>query len=184
MAMRMIAAVADETARRDIDLVRALYDRTGVEKTPPHVPIVDPFEENTPLTDLIDMVGLIVGAHQPFMLELGTPERIYDHDPDTDVPQLLQLTAAQGAEESQRLAEALYRDVFPHQRPDSPTHSALQRTAMTIGRFRLERDADRAVVDLAGKSYFLVVTQVAILEADEGAWPVQHVMDLGGMIHL
>jgi len=184
MAVRMIAVVADETARREIDLVRALYDRTGVEKTPPHVPIVDPFEENTPLADLIDMVGLIVGAHQPFMLELGTPERTFDRDRDTDVPQLLQMTATQGAEESQRLAEALYRDVFPHQRPDFPANSALQRTAMTIGRFRLERDADRVVADFAGKSYFLVVTQVAILEEDEGAWPVQHVMDLGSLFHI
>lgn len=182
MPIRMIAAVADETARREIDLVRALYDRTGVEETPPHVPIVDPFEENTPLVDLIDMVGVIVSAHQPFMLELGTPQRTFDPDPDTEVPQLLQLVAAQGAEESQRLAEGLYRDVFPHQRPDSPANSALQRTAMTIGRFRLERDADRAAVDLAGKSYFLVVTQVAILEGNEGAWSVQHLMDLGSMV--
>ncbi len=178
----MIAALADDTARREIDLVRALYDRTGVDETPPHVPIVDPFEENTPLVDLIDMVGLIVSVHQPFMLELSAPERTYDHDPETEVPQLLQLIAAQGAEESQRLAEALYRDVFPHQRPDFAANSALHRTAMTIGRFRQEKDADRAVTDLAGKSYFLVVTQVGILEEDDGSWTVRHRMDLGSMV--
>ena len=178
----MVAILTDEGAKREIDLVRALYDRSGVDATPPHVPLVDPFEENTSLADLSDMVGIIVSVHSPFMVELAKPERTYDHDPDTEVPQLLQLLAQQGAAESQGLSEALYRDVFPHHRPDLPANSPLQRTAMTIGRFRLESDADRAVQEMLEKSYFLVVSQVAILEADEGAWAVRQTMDLGEMI--
>ena len=131
----MIAILTDEAATREIDLGRALYDRDGVDSTPPHVPLVDPFEENTPMADLNELVKLIVSVHQPFLVELGQPERVYDHDPDTEAPQLLQLRAVQGAPESQRLSEALYRDVFPHHRPDFPANSPLQRTAMTIGRF-------------------------------------------------
>ncbi len=180
--LRMIATLTDEAATREIDLVRARYDRDGVEFTPPHVPLVDPFEENTPLADLNEMVKLIVSVHPPFMIELGLPERVYDHDPDTDSPQLLQLMAVQGAPESQRLSEALYRDVFPHHRPDFPANSPLQRTAMTIGRFRSEADADRVVENLREKTYFLVVTQVAILEVDDGSWAIQTRMDLGDMI--
>ena len=180
--LRMIAILTDEAATREIDLVRALYDRDGVESTPPYVPLVDPFEENTPMADLNEMVKLIVSVHQPFMVELGLPERAYDHDPDTEAPQLLQMLAVQGAPESQRLSESLYRDVLPHHRPDFPANSPLQRTAMTIGRFRSEADADRVAEDLREKTYFLVVTQVAILEADDGAWGVQMRMDLGEMI--
>ena len=69
----MIAILTDEAATREIDLVRALYDRDGVDSTPPHVPLVDPFEENTPLADLGDMVQVIVSAHQPFLVELALP---------------------------------------------------------------------------------------------------------------
>ena len=98
------------------------------------------------------------------------------------MPQLLQLMAVQGAPESQRLSEALYRDVFPHQRPAFPANSPLRRTAMTIGRFRSEADADRAAEELREKTYFLVVTQIAILGQDAGGWRVQSRADLGKMI--
>ena len=178
----MIALLSDDTSTREIDLVRALYDADTVDATPPSVPLVAPFEENTSTSDLGDMVGLLVSVHRPFMLELGNAERAYDHDPDTGKPQLLQLRATQGADESQRLAEALYRDVFPHQRPDIAEISPTHRTAMTIGRFRSERDAERAVEELQRKAYFLVVTQVGILEEDEGVWRVRHTMELGGML--
>ncbi|MEE9277016.1 MAG: 2'-5' RNA ligase family protein [Dehalococcoidia bacterium] len=178
MALRMVSLLLDEVARREIDLVRALYDRAAVDSSPPQVPLVFPFDENTSTSDLADMIGLIVAVHQPFMLELAQPERFFDGD-----DQLLQFLVRKGADESQRLAGALYRDIFSHHRPDDARDTPLQRTALTAGRFSTQDDADRAVAELRDKSYFLVVTEVGILEADkESGWSVQRTLRLGNMI--
>lgn len=178
MATRTIALLFDEGTRDNIDLLRAVYDRGRVDSAPPHVPIVAPFEESTPSADLLEMIELIVAVHQPFMLELGAPQHFFDGE-----EQLLQFVATKGGEESQRLAEALYRDVFPHQRPDDPADTPLQRSALTVGRFPAERDAIAVAQDLGEKSYFCVITQVGMLEADEsGGWSILHAADLGSMI--
>jgi 2'-5' RNA ligase len=178
MAARSLALIFDEATQRDIDLVRALYDRERVDTAPPHLPLTEPFEEGTSTADLLEMVGLIVAVHQPFMLQLETPQRFFDGD-----DQLLQFLAGKGAEESQRLAEALYRDVFPHHRPEDPVDTPLQRSAVTVGRFRREDEAVSAAEQLGGKSYFCVVTQVGMLEADEdGGLSVLQAVELGSML--
>ena len=178
MAERSLALIFDDATQRDIDLVRALYDRDRVDGAPPHLPLVAPFEEGTSTADLIEMVGLIVAVHPPFMLQLEAPERFFDGD-----EQLLQFVAGKGAEESQRLAEALYRDVFPHHRPEDPIDTPLQRSAVTVGRFLREDEAVSAAEQLGEKSYFCVVTQVGMLEADDdGGLSVLHVAELGSML--
>ncbi|PZC47697.1 MAG: 2'-5' RNA ligase superfamily protein [Chloroflexi bacterium] len=178
MATRSIALLFDDGTGGDIDLLRAVYDRDHVDRAPPHVPLVAPFDENTSSSDLLEMVGLIVAVHQPFMLELGAPEHFFDGE-----DQLLQFIATKGADESQRLAEALYRDVFPHHRPEDPERTPLQRSALTVGRFPAERDAVSAAKQLREKSYFCVITQVGMLEADDdGGWSILHAAELGSMI--
>ena len=178
MPRRSLALLFDELTGRDLDLVRALYDRENVDTSPPHVLVVAPFEESTPAADLLEMAGLIVAVHRPFMLELGAPERFFDGE-----EQLLQFVATKGAEESQRLAEALYRDVFPHHRPEDPEGTPLRRSAVTVGRFRREDEAVTAAQQLGDKSYFCVITQVGMLEAnDDGGWDLIRAVELGSMI--
>ena len=178
MAVRSIALLFDDATGGDIDLLRALYDRDRVDRAPPHVPVVAPFEENTPTADLLEMVGLIVAVHPPFMLQLGAPEAFFDGD-----EQLLQFVATKGGEESQRLSEALYRDIFHHHRPSDPAGSPLQRPALTVGRFTRADEAAAAAKQLAGKSYFCVITEVGMLEADDdGGWTILHSAPLGSML--
>ena len=178
MPTRSIALLFDDATAGDIDLLRTLYDRERVDGAPPHVPVVAPFDENTPAADLLEMIGLIVAVHPPFMLQLGAPQQFFDGD-----DQLLQFVATQGAEESQRLSQALYRDVFPHHRPGDAEDSPLRRPALTVGRFTRADEAVSAARQLAAKSYFCVITQVAMLEAgDDGGWTILHTADLGSMI--
>ena len=182
MVVRMVALLVDEAARRDMDLVRALYDREAVETTPPHLPLVPAFEERIASGDLADQVGLIAAVYQPFVLTLTRPQRFFDGE-----EHLLQLVTAKGADEAQRLAAALYRDVFPHHQPSDPAASLLRRSALTLGRFRTEQEAEKAVEQLGDKSYFLVMSQVAILEEEKregrsrAGWSVQRTLPLGAM---
>ena len=177
----MVALLLDETARREVDLLRVLYDREAVDHTAPHIPLVGPFDEPTAGSDLAEMVGLIVGVHPPFLMELSSPQRFFDGN-----SQLLQFVAGKGAEESRRLAAALSRDVFPHHQPASGADSAPPRVALTVGRFRREEEAERAAAGLGEKAYFLVVTQVGVLEAQQGegktGWAVARTLSLGEMI--
>lgn len=174
----MVALTFDDTGRRNLDLVRALYDKQRVDLAPPLVTLVEPFEENTPTNDLDQLVGVIALAHQPFMLELGKAERYFDGD-----EQLLQFIGGQGAEQCQRLAAGLYRDVFPQHEPDRPQRSPLGRTALTVGRFARENQADDAVRELGNKSYFLVMSQVAILQSrgEDNGWDIVRTHPLGGL---
>ncbi len=178
MTARTISLLFDEDTARDVDLIRALYDRAAVEAGPPHLPLVAAFEENTPSSDLLDMVALTVAVHAPFVLELGAPESFFDGE-----EQLLQFVAAKGGEESRKLAGALYRDVFPHHQPSDPSGTPLQRTAITVGRFSREDEAAAAATQLRGKTYFCVMTRVGMLEGDgEGGWQLVHSAELGSMI--
>lgn len=178
MPRRCLALLFDESTGRNLDLVRALYDREKIDASPPHVLVVAPFEESTPAADLLEMASLIVAVHQPFMLELGAAERFFDGE-----EQLLQFVATKGAEESQRLAEALYRDVFPHHRPKDPEGTPLQRSAVTVGRFRREDEAVTAAQQLGDKTYFCVITQVGMLESNEdGGWDLIRAVELGSML--
>ena len=178
MPLRSVALLFDESTDRNIDLLRTLYDRERVDAAPPHIPLIAPFDESTPSADLLAMLGLIVAVHQPFMLQLGTPERFFDGE-----EQLLQFLATKGGEESQRLAEALYRDVFPHHRPAETRNTPLQRSALTVGRFTREDEAVSAAEQLREKSYFCVITQVGMLEAnDDDGWDLLQAVELGSMI--
>ena len=177
MPLRMIALLPDASAASAIDLLRALYDRGRVDHIPPHLPLVLPFEEETPASNLHEMVSLIISLHQPFMLALAHPEHFFD-----GADHLLQFTGGQGADETQRLAAALYRDVLPQHRPDDPVGTPLERTALTVGRFPYASDAQQAATDLREKTYFLVVTQVGILEERDGDWTVERTLDLGSMV--
>lgn len=175
MPQRMIAILADEVTRGQVDLVRALYDRAAVEQVPPHVPLAGPFDDRSGLATLSELVGLVVGAHQPFMLALAQAERFFDGD-----QHLLQIVGGTGADAALSLAAALDRDVIPQHSRDADGREAPQRVALTLGRFEREAEADRAVDALARTSYFLVVTQVGILEErDEGGWSVERSIDLG-----
>jgi hypothetical protein len=177
MPRRLVAVVIDAEGRRELDLVRALYDRETVDRLPPIVPLVEPFEEGTPLADLADAIALVTGAQAPYLLELAMLERAFDGE-----QQVLQMVAAQGAAESQRLADALYREVLPHQRPRDPAGTPLARTTLTIGRFHSEREADRALAELQGRRYYLVAAQVGILEHQEDqGWEVVRTLDLGAL---
>ena len=177
----MVALVPDEVARNDIDLLRALYDRGQVDKSPPVVPLVEPAELETPLDQMETMLSIILGVFPPFMLELGSPEAF-----PTPEEHLLQMVASKGADDAQRLASALYRDLFPELEPEEELVelSPLRRTAMTVGRFRHEREATAAATALSSKSYFLVVSEAGILEAnedDEGEhWSLLRSLPLGG----
>ena len=178
MPARIVALLFDDTTRQNIDLVRALYDRDRIDAAPPHLPLVAPFEESTPSSDLLAMIGLIAAVHQPFMLQLGAPERFFDGD-----EQLLQFLATKGAEESQRLVESLYRDVFPHHRPTVLPGTPMQRSAVTVGRFAREGEVVTAAEQLREKSYFCVITQVGMLAAnDDGGWDLVQAVEMGSMI--
>ena len=181
MSERMVALVFDEIGRQNLDLVRALYDKDRVDIAPPVVPLVDPFEEGTTTEELSQLVGLIVSAHQPFVLAMGQAERYFDGD-----EQLLQFIAGDGADACQRLAAGLYRDVFPHHEPDPPQRSPLERTAVTVGRFTREGEADDAARELGDKSYFLVMAEVAMLQSvgEDGGWDVMRTYPLGSFTDL
>lgn len=174
----MVALVFDEIGRRNLDLVRALYDKDRVDIAPPVVPLVDPFEEGTRTDELSQLVGLIVSAHQPFVLEMGHAERFFDGE-----GQLLQFTAGDGAEACQRLAAGLYRDVFPHHDSDQSERSPIGRTAVTVGHFPRESEADDAARELTDKSYFLVMAEVAMLQSvgEDGGWDVIRTFPLGSL---
>jgi len=174
----MVALVFDEVGRRNLDLVRALYDKDRVDIAPPVVTLVAPFEEGTSTHELAQFVGVIVSAHQPFVLQMGNAERYFDGD-----EQLLQLTAGEGAEACQRLAAGLYRDVFPHHEPDQTAHSPAGRMAITVGRFTRESEADDAARELGEKSYFLVMSEVAILQSvgEDGGWDIVETYPLGSL---
>jgi hypothetical protein len=176
MVVRTVALIFDDVGRRNLDLVRALYDKDRVDIAPPVVTLVDPFEEGTTTDELAQFVGVIVSAHPPFVLEMGHAERYFDGD-----EQLLQFTAGEGAEACQRLAAGLYRDVFPHHEPDQPHRSPVGRTALTVGHFAREGEADDAALELGEKSYYLVMSEVAILQSvgEDGGWDVIRTYPLG-----
>lgn len=177
MPLRMLALLPDASSARDIDLLRALYDRGRVDHVPPLLPLVLPFEETTPTANLHEIASLIISVHQPFMLALAQPEHVFD---GTD--HLLQFIGGQGADEAQRLAAVLYRDVLPQHRPEDPDGTPLERTALTVGRFPHASDARQAAAELREKTYFLVVTQVGILEERDDRWTVERTVDLGSMV--
>lgn len=180
MAGRMLALVPDETARAQIDLLRALYDRGRVEDTPPHIPLTDEVATPYPLDELAQMVEIILSLFQPFMLELARPTTWFDGD-----QHLLQIVAEQGDGEAQRLAAMLYRDLFPDFEPQPPfrSRSPIARTALTLGRFTREAEAQGAAAALAEQRYFLVVTHAGIFDGGEsGAWQLRRALPLGGGI--
>ena len=126
------------------------------------------------------MIGLIVTTHHPFMLELAAPRARW-----AESTHLLELIGAQGSEAAQSLATSLYRDIFPHDHSAILADSPLQRTMLTVGRFSNEAEAARAASELREKSYFLVISEVGILEQDaeeEGGWSVVRRLTLGEMI--
>ena len=178
----MLALVPDEAARAQIDLVRALYDRERVDDTPPHIPLTDALDAIYPLDDLAQMLEIILGLFQPFVLELGSAAAWYDGDGS----HLLQVEAAQGGEDAQRLAAMLYRDLWPEQEPKPPfrARSPLERTALTLGRFGREAEADAAAEALSQQRYFLVMTHAGIFDAggEDGAWSLRRAMPLGGAV--
>ena len=178
MAVRTVALLLDDLARRDVDLVRALYDREGVDRAPPYIPLVPRFEENTPSTQLLEWMRVLVSVYSPFMLALGRPEAR-----PVEGGAVLEAVGTDGAETAQALAAALYRDVFPHHLPDDPTGTPLVRTTLALGAFGNIADADQAAAALRDKTYFLVISQAALLEArdDEGhdRWDVVGTLDLG-----
>ncbi len=177
----MLALVPDETARSQIDLLRALYDRERVEDTPPHIPLTGEVDAAYPLDELAQMMEIILSLFQPFMLELAHPTTWFDGD-----QHLLQITAEQGDAEAQRLAGMLYRDLFPEHEPQPPfrSRSPLERTALTLGRFSREAEARGAAAALAEQRYFLVVTHAGIFDAEgaSGGWRLRRALPLGGMI--
>ena len=181
MASRMLALVPDETAREQIDLLRALYDRDRVEDTPPHIPLTDEVAAPYSLDELTQMMEIILSLFQPFMLELGNPTAWFDGE-----RHLLQVVAEQGDAEAQRLAGMLYRDLFPDFEPQPPfrSRSPVERTALTLGRFSREVEAQGAAAALADQRYFLVVTHAGIFDGDaeSGVWQLRRALPLGGGI--
>ena len=184
MVQRILALVPDEQARTQIDLVRALYDRQQVDAVPAHIPITDPLDDHYGLEDLHQMLEIILGLFHPFMLELGPPAPWYD-----DGAHLLQMSAEQGADDAQRIAAIVYRDLFPEQTPDPLIRSRtpLERTALTIGRFRREAEALQAAQSLAAQRYFLVITHVGVFDIVDhddapNAWSLRRSLPLGSMM--
>lgn len=184
MVQRMLALVPDEQARTQIDLVRALYDRERVDATPPHIPVTDQFDDHYGLEDLQQMLEVILGLFHPFMLELGAPQSWYD-----DGEHLLQMVAEQGAEDAQRISSIVYRDLYPEQAPNAliRSRSPLERTALTVGRFRREAEALSAAESLSAQRYFLVVTHVGVFDQVEQAegpsgWSLRRSLALGSMM--
>ena len=181
MASRMLALVPDETAREQIDLLRALYDRERVEDTPPHIPLTDEVDAFYPLDELTQLMEIILSLFQPFMLELAHPTSWFDGE-----RHLLQIVAEQGEGEAQRLAGMLYRDLFPEFDPKPPfrSRSPIERTALTLGRFDREAEAQGAAAALAEQRYFLVMTHAGIFDGDaeSGVWRLRRALPLGGMI--
>ena len=180
----MLALVPDEQARTQIDLVRALYDREQVDATPPHIPLTDHLDDHYGLDDLQQMLEIILGLFHPFMLELGAPQSWYD-----DGQHLLQMVAEQGADDAQRISSIVYRDLFPEQAPNAliRSRSPLERTALTVGRFRREAEALSAAESLAAQRYFLVVTHVGVFDVvdqPDGAssWSLRRTLPLGSMM--
>ena len=184
MVQRMLALVPDEQARAQIDLVRALYDREHVDAAPAHVPLTDQFDDHYGLDSMQQMLEIVLGLFHPFMLELGAPAPWYD-----DGSHLLQMVAEQGAEDAQRISSIVYRDLYPEQAPDPlvRSRSPLERTALTIGRFRREAEAQQAAQSLAAQRYFLVMTHVGVFDAVEGedgppGWSLRRSLPLGSMM--
>ena len=177
---RLLALVPDEAARTEIDLVRALYDRERVEETPPLIPLTNPLDSAYSLDELQQLLEIILGVFHPFVLELGSAQSWYEEG-----EHLLQLVAAQGAEDAQRIAGAVYRDLFPEQTPNAlvRAQSPLARTWLTLGRFKREAEAQSAASGLGEQRYFLVVTHAGIFDADSGAgWRLRRALPLGGMV--
>ncbi len=180
----MLALVPDEQARTQIDLLRALYDREQVDATPPHIPLTDQLDDHYGLDSLQQMLEVILGLFHPFMLELGAPQSWYD-----DGQHLLQMVAEQGADDAQRISATVYRDLFPEQSPNAlvRSRSPLERTALTVGRFRREAEALNAAESLAAQRYFLVVTHVGVFDAVEqegvySGWSLRRSLPLGAMV--
>ena len=181
MPTRMLALVPDESSREQIDLLRALYDGGHVEGTPPHIPLTDDVDVGYPLEDLAQMTEIILSLFQPFMLELAHPTSWFDGE-----EHLLQVVAEQGDGEAQRLSGMLYRDLFPDHEPQPPfrSRSPLERTALTLGRFTREAEAQGVAMSLAEQRYFLVVTHAGIFDSDgpAGGWRLRRALPLGGAI--
>ncbi len=184
MVQRMLALVPDEQAREQIDLVRALYDRERVDATPPHIPLTDQFDDHYGLEELQQMLEIVLGLFHPFMLELGAPRSWYD-----DGQHLLQMVAEQGGEDARRISSIVYRDLFPEQAPDAlvRSRSPLERTALTLGRFRREAEAISAAESLSAQRYFLVVTHVGVFDAaaqtdGPSGWSLRRSLPLGSQM--
>ena len=183
MVQRMLALVPDEQARAQIDLLRALYDRAHVDAIPPHIPLTEGIDDPYGLAELEQLLEIVLGLFHPFMLELGAPQAWYD-----DGEHLLQMLAEQGEDDAQRIASIVYRDIFPEQMPDAlvRSRSPLERTALTLGRFGREAEAQQAALSLAAQRYFLVVTHVGVFDAVTQAegpngWTLRRSLPLGTM---
>ena len=176
MTLRMVALTFDETSNRNFDLIRALYDKDQIDVTPPIIELVRPFDESIGTADLVELVGVIASVHQPFLIELANVCRHYDGN-----EQLLQLVVGRGHDECQKLATGLYRDVFPHWQDSENPLPSLSRSALTIGRFQREDQAESAVIGLAGSEYFVVISEISILENDAKnmGWRVVSTVPLG-----
>ena len=152
-----------------------------VEDTPPHIPLTAEVDVGYPLEDLAQMTEIILSLFQPFMLELAHPTSWFDGE-----EHLLQVVAEQGDGEAQRLSGMLYRDLFPDHEPKPPfrSRSPLERTALTLGRFTREAEAQGAATSLADQRYFLVVTHAGIFDSEgaAGGWRLRRALPLGGMI--
>ncbi len=184
MVQRMLALVPDEQAREQIDLVRALYDREQVDATPPHVPLTDQLDDHYGLEELQQLLEIILGLFHPFLLELGAPQSWYD-----DGEHLLQMVAEQGGEDARRISSIVYRDLFPEQTPNALARSCspLERTALTLGRFRWEAEVLSAAQSLSTQRYFLVVTHVGVFDAvtqadGPSAWRLRRSLPLGAKL--
>ena len=178
MAKRIVAILVDDEAAQQIDLVRALYDREGVDRAPPHIPLTGSQERPTPGAHIGEILQVIVGTQPPFMLELAGAERYSEGE-----EHLLQFLPGQGREEVERLAAALTRDLFAPGAAQPSAEAPPVRPALTVGRFRREAEAERAAAALRGKRYFLVARRVGILDGDDsGGWRVERTAELGTMI--
>lgn len=172
----MVAILLEDLVRDQIDLVRALYDRGEVDRVPPHLPLIGPRPMAGSVGALVDAMRLMVGAYQPFVLELGAAGRHFDGS-----RHLLQLYAGRGADESQRLARAIAGALpLDPPEPEIPDPAA-PAIGMTVGRFDSEFDCDAAVGQLADRQYFVVVQQVSLLEERDEAWSLERNVVLGAI---